>query len=79
MDDNSHPSKREGRIPRTPRLQAAEIGLTLWRPEYTWAKLPFPISLSMTKFPMTSSLVGFVRFDDDVKARSAMAPCESWR
>jgi hypothetical protein len=78
MDDNSHPSKCEGRILRTARLQAAEIRLTLWRPEYTWAKLPFPISLSMTKFPMTSSLVGFVRFDDEVKARSAMAPCERW-
>jgi hypothetical protein len=60
----------------TTQLQSG-MALTLWRPEYTWAKLPLPISWSITKFPMASSLVGFVRLDEGV--RSAMASCESWR
>lgn len=54
-----------------------EIKLTLWRPEYTWAKLPFPISWSMTNCPMASS--PFARLDEPDDGRSAMAPCEGWR
>jgi hypothetical protein len=41
------------------------------------AKLPFPISPSMTKCPMAGSPVDLVRLDED--CRSAMASCEGWR
>lgn len=49
--------------------------LTLCLPEYTWAKLPFPISWSMTNWPMESTLCLACRLEPEEEVRPAMASC----